>query len=183
MVEKNFELTTKLDEALEENYTLQEKIEDDFSLVNDEFGERNESLSKEFEGKIKVKEEEIHSRDKALEILRGKSRENQVELVMPKIGTQVKSKEVVKPPSGKTMHVSHEEPNIFASNLIRRIRRTRRKNNVQPSRTTSGGTFSTFILTCHYCHRIGHIRPHCENKRWQVRKSTTSLPKKRVKSI
>ncbi|KAK0575423.1 hypothetical protein LWI29_000283 [Acer saccharum] len=36
LVEKNFELTIKLDEALEENYILQDKIEDDFSLVKDE---------------------------------------------------------------------------------------------------------------------------------------------------
>ena len=91
LVEKNFELTTKLDEALEENYALQDKIEDDFSLVKDEFGERNESLSKEFEGKMKIMEEEIHSRDKALEILRVKNEETRVEIAMPKIGTSVKS--------------------------------------------------------------------------------------------
>ncbi|KAK0603675.1 hypothetical protein LWI29_007425 [Acer saccharum] len=35
----------RLDEALEENYALQDKIEDDFSLVKDEFGESNESLT------------------------------------------------------------------------------------------------------------------------------------------
>ena len=92
LTEKNFELATKLDNALEENYALQDKIEDDFSLVKDEFRERNESLSKEIEGKMKVMEEEIKSRDNALEILRGKKREIQGELAMPKIGTQVKSK-------------------------------------------------------------------------------------------
>ena len=73
-MERNFELNAKLDEALEENCSLQDKIEDDFSLVKDEFRERNEILSKEFEGKIKIMEEELHSRDIALEILRVKSR-------------------------------------------------------------------------------------------------------------
>ena len=107
LVERNFELTTKLDEALEENYALQDKIEDDFSLVKDEFGERNESLNKEFEGKMKIMEENIHSRDKTLEILRVKSKENRVKIAMPKIGTPAMSEDVVKPPLRKTMHVSH----------------------------------------------------------------------------
>ncbi|KAK0607354.1 hypothetical protein LWI29_013760 [Acer saccharum] len=104
----------KLDEALEENYALQDKIEDDFSLVKDEFGERNESLSKEFEDKMKIMEEEIHSRDRALEILRVKNEEILVEIAIPKIGISVKSEGMVQPPSRKTMQVSHEESTIYA---------------------------------------------------------------------
>ena len=104
-------------------------------------------MSKEFEGKMKAMEEEIKSADNALEILRGKKREIQGELAMSKIGTQVKSKEVVKPPRRKTMHVSHEEPNTFAPNSRRS---TRRKNNVQPAKTIPRVTFSTFIPTCYY---------------------------------
>ena len=77
----------------------------------------NEILSKEFEGKMKIMEEELHSRDRALEILRVKSRETRVEIAMPRIGTSVKSKGVVKPPSRKTMHVSYEESQTFAWKL------------------------------------------------------------------
>ena len=63
---------------------------------------------------------------------------------MPKIGTQVKSKDVVKPPRRKTMHASYEEPKTFASNPRRK---SRRKSNAQPSKATPGGTFSIFTPT------------------------------------
>ncbi|KAK0598414.1 hypothetical protein LWI29_034407 [Acer saccharum] len=138
LVVKNFELTMKLDEALEENYALQDKIEDDFSLVKDEFGERNESLSKEFEDKMKIMEEEIHSRDRALEILRVKNEEILVEIAMPNIGTSVKSEGMVQPPSRKTMQVSHEESTIYAPKQKPR-RKPRRKNRIPPPQSTSGG--------------------------------------------
>ncbi|KAK2662662.1 hypothetical protein Ddye_001236 [Dipteronia dyeriana] len=47
---------------------------------------------------MKVMEEKIKSRKRALEILRIKDRENQVKLAVPKIGTKVKSLDVPPPP-------------------------------------------------------------------------------------
>ncbi|KAK2659406.1 hypothetical protein Ddye_005939 [Dipteronia dyeriana] len=47
---------------------------------------------------MKVMDQEINARENALEILRAKGRESEVKLVVPKIGTKAKYKEVQQPP-------------------------------------------------------------------------------------
>ncbi|KAK3184874.1 hypothetical protein Dsin_032160 [Dipteronia sinensis] len=113
-------------------------------LREDDFRERNESLSKDFEWRMEVMVQEIKAREKALDILRAKGRESQVKLAVPKIGTQAKSKDVVQLLKRKKVqplrrtHVQalQEEPKPFSPKPKPR----KKNNNINRSTSTKGGS-------------------------------------------
>ncbi|KAJ8627957.1 hypothetical protein MRB53_021264 [Persea americana] len=55
----NFELTAELEEALAKNDYVQNNIDGDLCIIKEEFGLRNESLSKEFEKRMEVMVQEV----------------------------------------------------------------------------------------------------------------------------